>query len=420
MRHTYRMLMKTEKSSTKDSTVNIYTESEIDSLLSNIIGGKGSNEEILFFSEWIKDYKNERYFYNFKEMWHVATDIDYRVNYSSLKGDVEFMKDDRLRIYIKNSRRKELYKRIYIYSASVAASLVLIFSVINLIVDKPPFSSLQKSSTSDLTALSYSTDSIRVELNNGKEIKKIKGETKQVAQIVENDIVMSSNGGQVKQISSKKEAIQNVYNSISTPPGERATMVLSDGTKVYLTSNSYLRYPSHFDNNSREVALIGRAYFEVKKSKTPFIVKTSDMKIEVLGTSFDVESKPSVDKASVILVEGSVKVFADGLTKLIKPDEQFSIQRTTKVVSVSNVDAKLMTMWKDGVLVVQGQTIDELIENLSSWYGVRIINKSSVPKFERFNGRFDREDIETAVKTLCINANVRYRVESGNLIIEDL
>jgi ferric-dicitrate binding protein FerR (iron transport regulator) len=144
------------------------------------------------------------------------------------------------------------------------------------------------------------------------------------------------------------------------------------------------------------------------------------MKIEVLGTSFDVESKPSVDKASVILVEGSVKVFADGLTKLIKPDEQFSIQRTTKVVSVSNVDAKLMTMWKDGVLVVQGQTIDELIENLSSWYGVRIINKSSVPKFERFNGRFDREDIETAVKTLCINANVRYRVESGNLIIEDL
>ena len=110
------MLMKTEKSNTIDSTVKLVTESEIDSLLSNIIGGKGSKEEIVFFSEWIKDYKNEKYFYNLKEMWHVATDNDYRLNYSLQNGDVEFMKDDRLRIYIKNSRRKELYKRIYIYS----------------------------------------------------------------------------------------------------------------------------------------------------------------------------------------------------------------------------------------------------------------------------------------------------------------
>ena len=197
-------------------------------------------------------------------------------------------------------------------------------------------------------------------------------------------------------------------------------MLLSDGTRVYLTSNSYLRYPSRFDDDKREVTLVGRAYFEVKKSKVPFIVNTSDMNIEVLGTSFDVESRNTGISSSVILVEGSVKVNAQGKSQIIFPDEQISLHRSSKELTVKSVDSRMMTMWKDGVLVVHGQTFGELIESLSSWYGVRIVNKSNVSKTERFNGRFDREDIEAAIKAISISAGIIYKIEDGKLVLEDL
>ena len=76
-------------------------------------------------------------------------------------------------------------------------------------------------------------------------------------------------------------------------------------------------------------------------------------------------------------------------------------------------------MWKDGVLVLKDNTFDEMIESLCSWYGVEIIDNSTVPETERFNGRFDRENIATAVETIALSAKVGYRIEDGKLIIED-
>jgi ferric-dicitrate binding protein FerR (iron transport regulator) len=197
-------------------------------------------------------------------------------------------------------------------------------------------------------------------------------------------------------------------------------MVLSDGTRVYLTANSYLRYPAKFGSESRDVTLVGRGYFEVEKSDVPFRVKTSDMEVEVLGTSFDVESRYSGSSSSVILVEGSVKILSEGKEQMLNPDEQASLNRKTKAMEVKRVDSKLLTMWKDGVLIVHGQSFNDLIGSLSSWYGVNILDSTSVPEDERFNGRFDREDIEAAIKAVCISAKIEYRIEGGNLILEDL
>jgi ferric-dicitrate binding protein FerR (iron transport regulator) len=86
---------------------------------------------------------------------------------------------------------------------------------------------------------------------------------------------------------------------------------------------------------------------------------------------------------------------------------------------VKNVDSKLLTMWKDGVLIVNGQSFDELIDNLSSWYGVEIVNNTSVSMKEKFNGRFDREDIKVALDAISISAKIKYKVINGKLILED-
>lgn len=375
--------------------------SGIDNLLAKILQGAASKEEILQFSEWIKDYQNEIYFDRFKEMWHVSVDTSY------VKDNADLNNSKRFVAYIRKTRQRQKIRLGITYSLSAAALFILFFGISQYLNT----GNLNSGKNVDFSALNYSKDSVRVELNNGKLVKNIKGAANSITNIED----------KIAEKASVPEAPQaKVYNTVSTPAGERVAMVLSDQTIVYLTSNSYLKYPTRFDKDKREVTLMGRAYFEVKKSKVPFIVNTSDMNIEVLGTSFDVESRNTGSSASVILVEGSVKVYADGKTQLIHPDEQMSIQRQTKEMTVKNVDSKLMTMWKDGVLIVNGQSFEELTESLSSWYGVQIVDKTGVSKYEKFNGRFDREDIEAAIKAVSISANIRYKIEDGKLILEDI
>ena len=375
--------------------------SGIDNLLAKILQGVATKKEILQFSEWIKDYQNEIYFDRFKEMWHVSVDTSY------VKDNADLNNSKRFVAYIKKTRQRQKIRLGITYSLSAAALFILFFGISQYLNT----GNLNSGKNVDFTALNYSKDSVRVELNNGKFVKNIKGAANSITNIED----------KIAEKASVPEAPQaKVYNTVSTPAGERVAMVLSDQTIVYLTSNSYLKYPTRFDKDKREVTLMGRAYFEVKKSKVPFIVNTSDMNIEVLGTSFDVESRNTGSSASVILVEGSVKVYADGKTQLIHPDEQMSIQRETREMTVKNVDSKLMTMWKDGVLIVRGQSFAELIESLSSWYGVKIIDRSGVSNNDKFNGRFDREDIEAAIKAVSISANIRYKIEDGKLILEDI
>ncbi|PKO96982.1 MAG: hypothetical protein CVU12_02630 [Bacteroidetes bacterium HGW-Bacteroidetes-7] len=374
---------------------------ESDILLSKILNNSATTEEIIEFSEWVKDYRNEAYFEKFKEMWNVSRDVWYKKEFASTQNS------DRFVSYIRRSKLKARARRAVTFTLSAAASLVLIFGLSQLLFD----GGMNSVRVVDFNELSYSTDSVRVELNDGQLVKNIKSTQKSLTNI--EDIV----SGQAEET---PVASPKVFNSITTPAGERVAMLLSDGSRVYLTSNSYLRYPSRFDDDKREVTLVGRAYFEVKKSKVPFIVNTSDMNIEVLGTSFDVESRNTGINSSVILVEGSVKVNAQGKSQIIFPDEQISLHRSSKELTVKSVDSRMMTMWKDGVLIVHGQTFDELVESLASWYGVKIVDKSNVSKSERFNGRFDREDIEAAIKAISISAGIIYKIEDGKLVLEDL
>lgn len=385
---------------------------EIDHILINILKGIASGEEIVIFSEWIKDYKNEEYFSKFQEMWHVSMDMQL----SQLNNKDEQKRQlGRLMGHIRKSKQNNRIKRLSVWATSVAASFLLASVILKMAgiagwgVNR------------DFSTLAYSTDSVKVEIHEGKLIKNLRGNAGTITVIDPSDIKSAEAGITSTQEESAvltPKAI--VYNSVSTPPGERAAMVLSDGTRVYLTSNSYLKYPSSFDEGKREVTLVGRAYFEVTKSKIPFVVNTSDMEIEVLGTSFDVESRTNHSNSNVILVEGSVKVNTENESVIIKPNEQLSIHRNTNRKTITTVDSKLLTMWKDGVLIVRGQSFTELIESLSAWYGVKIIDRTTVPADEKFNGRFDREDTEAAIKAVCISARIKYKIVNGHLVLEDL
>ncbi|MCK9628400.1 MAG: FecR domain-containing protein [Bacteroidales bacterium] len=383
-----------------------HQDEKTDRLLSKILNGSASSGDIEFFAEWIKDLSNERYFEQYKEMWHVANDVE--VSKEHLESSLSIFLS-----YIRRKRRDKMARRRVLYSIS-AASVILFIGLFFL---NERYNLLNTGKEETFADLAFCRDSIKVELSDGSVVNPINNTIPGFSVNPVNHREMSyADNEQVKQ--TKKDSVR--YNSVTIPAGERFAVVLSDGTKVYLNSNSYIRYPVNFSGDTRDVTLVGRAYFDVAKSKIPFIVNTSDMKVEVLGTSFDVESRKNGKSTSVILVEGSVKVLADGQSRIISPDEKLSIDRFKRNISVTSVDAKTLTLWKDGVLVLKDNTFDEMIEAICSWYGVEIVDNSSVPETERFNGRFDRENIATAIETIALSAKVGYRIEDGKLIIEDL
>ncbi|MFA5848611.1 MAG: FecR family protein [Bacteroidales bacterium] len=374
---------------------------EIDFLISKNLNGSANQEEIEKLSVWIKNYKNETYFEQYKKVWHVAHDIPADDNQikESLQGFLEYTRA--------RERTQNIRTRI-IYVVSSAAAMLLFFWGYSLFVQNDI-------STISFSELKYNTDSIKIELSDGRIINPLR-KTPEIN-------LNPANHREISYTSQKTGSTQKSevlkYNSVSIPSGERFAIVLSDGTKVYLNSNSYIRYPVRFGKDSRTVTLMGRAYFDVTKSDIPFIVHTPDMKVEVLGTSFDVESNKNAMNSSVILVEGSVKVYSDGQSKTISPNEKYSINRLDREVSVSSVDSRTMTLWKNGILVLSELSFDTMLDNLRSWYGVEIINESSVSKKEKFYGKFDRENIEEAMKTIALSAKVKYRINNGTLIVED-
>ena len=384
-----------------------HQDEKTDRLLSRILSGNASSGDIECFAEWIKDLSNERYFEQYKEMWHVANEVE--VSKEHLESSLSVFLG-----YIRKRRRERLIRRRVLYSLSAAATVIIFFG---LFIFNDKYGLLNSGGEDSFEDLAYCKDSIKVELSDGRVVNPINSTIPGFSvNPVNHREISYAEKDQTKQI--KRDSVR--YNSVTIPAGERFAVILSDGTKVYLNSNSYIRYPVNFSGDTRDVTLVGRAYFDVAKSKIPFIVNTSDMKVEVLGTSFDVESRKNGKSTSVILVEGSVKVLADGQSRIISPDEKLSIDRFKRNISVTNVDAKTLTLWKDGVLVLKDNTFDEMIESLCSWYGVEIIDNSTVPETERFNGRFDRENIATAVETIALSAKVGYRIEEGKLIIEDL
>ena len=388
-------------------------------LLTRILNGQATEGEVKQFAEWIKDLDNERFFEQYKEMWHASGDPQIG------EGQV----DRSLSVfvnYIRASRRKQAIKSRWLYSVSAAAMIILAFSIFD------------RNNGNTFSNLKFNNEVIRIELADGsvidpaqqREINYLDQESLSKLQTSQSAQINQSTRQIAKtQQTSPEPASQTLenkvkksvaYNSVTIPPGERFAIILSDGTKVYLNSNSYIRYPVSFEGDSREVTITGRAYFDVAKSNVPFIVNTSDLKVEVLGTSFDVESMVNGKNTSVILVEGSVKILADGQSRIMEPDEKLAINRHNRDITVSNVDAKSLTLWKDGILVLKENSFDEMLETLSTWYGVEIINKSTISKSERFNGRFDRENIASAIETIALSAKVSYRIVGGKLVIEDI
>jgi len=179
--------------------------------------------------------------------------------------------------------------------------------------------------------------------------------------------------GSLAYTSGDAAAGELVYNEIIVPRGGEYQVTLSDGTKVWLNSETQLKFPVRFPGHDRTVELTGEAYFEVAHDAgRPFIVTTAQQaRIQVYGTHFNINAYPDQAQVAVTLNEGRVSVRREnGPEVMLKPDEQAVLRRGEQQIARLAVDASQFSAWKDGLLVFDSMTLGDVSMLLSRWYDV--------------------------------------------------
>ncbi len=175
-----------------------------------------------------------------------------------------------------------------------------------------------------------------------------------------------------------------------TPRGKKSTVTLPDGSKIWLNANSKLVYHL-FEDKERKVELTGEAYFEVAHSeKTPFIVKTKDCNVTVLGTKFNVMAYKEFGRNEITLIEGSVKVNSSGLQRILKPEQMLVL--TGKEMETKNVTSSLSIGWVENNFTFKNIPLTELIKRLENWYDLDITIENKTGKEVNFTGTFKNEE----------------------------
>ena len=185
--------------------------------------------------------------------------------------------------------------------------------------------------------------------------------------------VVVVNSGNEKQTSVNVEKDKDKYNKLIVPKGKRSSLVLEDGSKVWINSGTKLEFPVVFADNYRELIVDGEIYIEVAKDKNrPFYVKTNVLDLKVLGTRFNISAYKDDAAQSVVLVEGSVEVQPkdnQGKT-VLKPDQMLTMSKGS--LEVTKVNTYDYISWKDGLLQFRSESLSVILSKLSRFYNTTI------------------------------------------------
>ena len=209
------------------------------------------------------------------------------------------------------------------------------------------------------------------------------------------------------------------YDTLVIPRGSEYSIVLADCTKVFLNASSEIYYPVVFPGDKREVGLKGEAYFEVAKDEhRPFFVQTGDVRIRVLGTSFNVTSYPEHEKIETTLEQGRIQITNGKEQVDVVPGKQVVYDKKNSQFKMRSVDTKLYTSWKDGYYKFEQMTLEEIMETLSLWYDLNVFYVNAEVKSLEFTGRLRRYDrVEGLLRKFEQMNLVEFELNGRNVMI---
>ncbi len=184
-------------------------------------------------------------------------------------------------------------------------------------------------------------------------------------------------------------------NTLVIPYGSRSSIILADGTKVWLNAGSRLIYPSRFVDKTREVFLSGEAFFDVEKNeKQPFVVKTTDVLVEALGTRFNVTAYPEEPIVQTVLEDGSVAVKSAGAGKdekglILHPGTMGYFDKKTLETRAVHVDVDEYILWTQGLFYFSDTDLNRITKKLERYFNIQFRYEDPLKGGTRISGKLD-------------------------------
>jgi len=378
---------------------------KITQLIGDYIEGVLSDDDIKILEEWLKAPTNQRLFERLTNKSHiVAKDLQYQ----TFNKDIDAAWNATQQ---KVKQRKSLTTW-WQYAAAVLIPLVLFFTVYqlsNIEIDKQDITS-QTIEPGEHRAILILSDGSQVEVATADTL---------IRQTESGIAIRLDSMGVNYQGIDKKLVSETRFNTMNTSKGMEYSLILEDGTKVWLNSESSLRFPERFVDKKREVFAEGEVYFEVaKEQKRPFYVHFNNKKIEVLGTQFNVRSYKEEKNDFVTLTEGSIALNSKQANVIMEPNKQAIVNKATGEMQVKSVNAMVYGAWRNGNFVYDKARLETIINDMARWYKVNVFYQNPSVKDLRLSLYSKRQgSITELLEILEVTEDIAFELNDDNLIV---
>ncbi len=384
---------------------------KIENIIAKFLTNQASASELSELEIWIQDSNNEKLFNEYVK-------VNYATEYCMKEFDSHKVKSMLLEAFASEKKAKKLKKLrqlIYYSAAAVVLGIVTTTYFYKVIFANK---SIEESTIVNNT-IKTGTDKATLTLEDGSVV------TLEKDKIYKKDNVVC-NGKELVYNKDNKAKSVLTYNYLTIPRGGQFHLKLSDGTEVWLNSESKLKFPVAFvEGTTREVELIyGEAFFDVSPSTehkgAKFKVLNKDQEVEVLGTEFNIKAYKDEDKIYTTLVEGKVTVSNSSSKKYLIPNQQLIINLKNGDMTINAIDAYNEVLWTKGIFSFKGKTLKEIMTVMSRWYDVEVVFQNTELEKVRFNGVLSKNDNIKEILTIIKKTNFinEYEIKDKKIIIK--
>jgi transmembrane sensor len=284
-----------------------------------------------------------------------------------------------------------------------------------------------------------------------KREKKVKRIIVKISAIAASWLLFFGFGYGLQQYFIHKAEVDTGFYTIAAPAGSRSEVTLPDGSKVWLNAGSQIKFSKNFETDKREIQLAGEAYFDVmKKENMPFVVQTHEIKINVLGTAFNVRAYPgekfveATVERGLVTVERQVDGTSRGRKVVLKHNQQARFDNVRpidlptaemdskaeamvspelgktqgKIYVDEKVETAKFTSWIENILVFDSEPLESLTKTLERRHSVSIEILDENLKNRQYTGIFEKENIEQALKALQYAGKFYYSIDKDKIFID--
>lgn len=392
----------------KDQKMNTSNKNKLIILIEKLLSGKANVLEIKALFNFFQSHQKTYTWEEHSENKDVVGDRIYRNIQKEISDDgVE-------RKVIKINFRKNLLKY---------AAVLLLGGLIGYSVLYRNISNTTQEVTASENSIKIGTNKAVLTLENGSIVLLEKGTDYTNSNLDSNgdEIVYAQDNTDKGNVNEEMQ-----YNYLSVPRGGQFAITLSDNTKVWLNSESQLKYPVNFRSGmAREVELVyGEAYFDVSHSSLhngdSFQVITDGQKIEVLGTEFNVKAYKDEAIIYTTLVEGEVSVSNSEVRQIMQPNQQYAFNTLNGTAQIYNINVNNEVSWKDGIFSFDNKSLKEIMVVLSRWYDMNVeFENKDIENIEFIGVLYKDRSIESILNTIKNVGSIKdYEIKNKNVILK--